>query len=351
MKIKQDVKKPALSDDQFDQIIFTMCAFFNDYHFYEVSERLLEFINNTSTVRSGLERAKVLLFKNDYEGVIELTDEIVSNEKTHYHAWILRGNAYYFKHNLFDSAESYVKAVRFKPDRNERYDIKMLYRLGITYIKRKMWKFAQETFLQILKENNGFSFAWLYLGIAYMRMEEFSKAEEALNEANLLDVENHKVWAYLTIFCLSIGRKYQALESFNELNKANFEDYEILEEIADLFEKAGEYIITADIYNRIIINNPQNIDIYIKLSELYYYKFDTKKKESVDILKNCLEMAEDERDKKRISDFIELINNQLGVTENNSMMTENFDRNDDKDNNTEQTDIFAELNGSNQGGD
>lgn len=302
----------------------------------------MEFIINKSSIKYLIEQAKILSFKKDYDPVINFCDEILSKEKTNYIAWILRGNAFFFKNNIFDSEESYVKAIRCKPDRAERFDVKMLYRLGLVYVRRKTWADAKTVFLQILKESTSYGFAWRYLGLSYMRLGEYSLAEEALNEANLLDVDNSYNWAYLTIFCILVNRKYQAYECLNELNKTKFDNTELWEEIADSFEKIGEYQIAADIYNKIIKFDSKLINVYIKLSKLYFYQFDSKRKESIEILKNCLKYAEDEKDKKRIAESIDQINNQINMQDSHFL-----DKSLEKNMNTDQTDFFGDLNNNN----
>jgi len=344
LKLKQDAKKPTLSDEQYDSIFFYLCNFFNDYYFFEVSEKLLEFVSNKNSIKYLIEQAKILSFKREYDQVITLCDEILQKEKINYISWILRGNAFFFKQNIFDSEESYVKAIRCKPDRTERFDVKMLYRLGLVYVKRKTWADAKTVFLQILKESTQYGFAWRYLGLAYMRLGEYNLAEEALNEANLLDVDNPENWAYLTIFCILVGRKFQAYECLNELNKTKFENCELWEEIGDLFERINENQIAADVFNKILKINPKSINVYIKLSKLYFYQFEGKKKESIDILKNCLKYAQDEKDKKRIADSIEQITNQVGM-QDSQFLDKSLDKNTGNINmNTDQTDIFGDLN-------
>ena len=68
--------------------------------------------------------------------MIQLCDEILSEDEQYYDACVLRGHAYYFKNNLFDSEESYIKAIKYKV-KSTKFDIQMLTRLGIVYIRRK----------------------------------------------------------------------------------------------------------------------------------------------------------------------------------------------------------------------
>ena len=201
----------------------------------------------------------------------------------------------------------------------------MLTRLGIIYIGRKTWNDAKTVFLHILKESTYHSFAWRYLGLALTNLEEYSSAEEALNEAISLDIENPFAWAYLTIYCIKVERKEQAMACLNELIKMKFKDVETIATIAALFYKEGENNIALNLYRRIIIIDKTYIDAQIKLAEIYFMKFDDKKKEAIDILKNAIQYAMDEKEKNGILELIQLYENQA---ENNNSDFENIAQND-----------------------
>jgi tetratricopeptide (TPR) repeat protein len=291
-------------------MFYSLVNMFNEYHLYEASDRILDYIANKTATKYLIERSKINLAKHEYDKVIETTNEIIGREKPNYMAYLLRGNAFYFKKNIFDSEESFVKAIRFKQE--GQYNTPMLYRLGMTYIKRKTWADAKTVFHHILKDNPGYAFAWRYIGLAYMRLGEYESAEEALNEANLLDIENPQVWGYLTVLCILMGRKNQALECLNEFIKTNFNDLELLEEIGDLFFKLGEYELTAELYLKILSLDPKNINVHINLADIYFHHVRAKRNESIEILKNSLKYADDENEKKRIADFIDAFTKELG---------------------------------------
>ena len=162
--------------------------------------------------------------------MIQLCNEVLSQDEKNYDAWLLRGHAYYFKNNLFDSEESYIKAIKYK-NKSKKFDIQMLTRLGIVYIRRKTWNDAKTVFLQILKDSVYHSFAWRYLGLSLTNLEEYEAADEALNEAILLDIENPLTWAYLTMFCIKVKRGEQSLACLNELIKMKFNQIDITSEI------------------------------------------------------------------------------------------------------------------------
>ena len=170
------------------------------------------------------------------------------------------------------------------------------------------------------------SFAWRYLGLALTNLEEYSAAEEALNESISLDIENPHAWAYLTIFCIKVKRNEQAI---NELIKMKFKDVGTIAIIAALFYKEGENNIALNLYRRIIIIDKTYIDAQIKLAEIYFMKFEDKKKEAIDILKNAIQYAMDEKEKNGIIELIQLYENQA---ENNNSDFDNILQNDSENN-------------------
>jgi uncharacterized protein HemY len=78
--------------------------------------------------------------------------------------------------NLFDSEESYIKALRH--DKNLKDPI-LHDRLGIVYANRKAWKDAKTVFLKVCKERVS-TIAWFYLGLSLLRLGELGPAEDAI---------------------------------------------------------------------------------------------------------------------------------------------------------------------------
>jgi tetratricopeptide (TPR) repeat protein len=161
-------------------------------------------------------------------------------------AWVMRGNAFFKANNLFDSEESYIKALRFSAEQKKPVDPILQERLGIVYAKRKAWRDAKTVFLKCCKERVSTT-SWFFLGLSLLRLGELEEAEDAISQANVLDNTNPKVWGLMTILCLSTGnakdgpqRLTQANMSFKQANDLGLQDSLLIEEIGDLYYGHGE---------------------------------------------------------------------------------------------------------------
>ena len=309
-KLNPNYQPPELSIAQCDSIWFDTINLFNSFNFYEISEKLLNYVNEESKSAPDfrITQAKIFLFRKDYDKVIEECDQVLKNSPMSYLAHLLKGQAYYYMKNYTDAESSYIRAIRFKPQEIP-FDLEMLTKLGLLYINTESWYNAKVIFQQILRDSVEHSFAWRYLGFVLTKLGEYDQAEKALTQANLLDVENPTIWAYLTLFCLHTKRRNQAIECLNELIKVNFRDIELLKEIASLFMQIGEYELTANIYIKIKSFIPDDADAYLKIADIYFNHIESKKKEAIEILKEGKERVFEDQGKE---DIEEAINEYIG---------------------------------------
>ncbi len=321
-RLHPEFKKPVLNNSQLDSIWFETAILFNRYNFYEISEKLLE--NSTEETKQTIEfkneQAKVLLFRKDYERVIELCNDIIKQKKLSYETYIIKGHALYNLNRYQEAQETYIKAIRFKPP-EKTFDIEMLVKLGLIYIKDEKWYDAKVIFKQILKYDPEASYAYRYLGFALTQLSEFEEAEKSLMKANMLDIDNPLIWAYLAIFDLNNGKKFQAIECFNELNKVNYNDVNIMKKIANLFYELKEYEIAKNIYMKIKDQEKSDGDCYIKIASIYNEKL-SQKKEALKILKEGLDVVMDEQGHRNIENLMKEIEQE----EQNLFIGEEFVR-------------------------
>ena len=327
-RLHPEFKKAILNNEQLDSIWFEAVKLFNRYNFFEISQKLLE--NATEETKQTVvfknEQAQVLLFRKEYGKVIELCDDIIKQNRLSYSAYIIKGHALYNLNRLEEAEKTYIKAIRFKPQEIQ-FDIEMLVKLGLIYIKQERFYDAKVIFKQIIKNDPEASFAWRYLGYALTQLGDSTEAEKALMKANILDIDNPLIWAYLAIFNLNNGRKNQALECFNELCKVNYNDVKVMKQIANLFYDIEEYQITINIYRKIKEQEKTDGDCYIKMAKIYDEKLD-QKNEALKILKEGLDTVLDDGTHQEIELLIQKIEKEqldlfLGVSDNKENVSDN----------------------------
>lgn len=74
-------------------------------------------------------------------------------------------------------------------------------RLGLVYAQRKSWTDSKTVFRKACKERMSTT-AWIYLGMSLLRLKDLDGAEDAIDQANILDNENCLSWALSSLICL-----------------------------------------------------------------------------------------------------------------------------------------------------
>ena len=326
-KLNPEYKPPSLTIQQCDSIWFDAIELFNSFSFYEISEKILNYINEETKNDPNFKliQAKIFLSRKDYDKVIEECDLVLEGNNNSYMAHLLKGHAYYYSKNYTDSETSYIKAIRLKPQ-EIKFDLQMLTKLSLLYINTQSWYEAKVILQEILRDSVEHSFAWRYLGFVQTKLGEYDEAEAALTQANLLDVENPTIWAYLTIFCLYSKRKNRALECLNELNKVNYSDVPLLKEIALLFLQNEEYVISANLYKKILLFVPDDVECYLQIAKIYYEHNELQRKEAIEVLKEGRDKVRDEDGLKKINELIRIYQNK----EDKMITLDNDDIKDDE---------------------
>jgi len=110
-------------------------------------------------------KARIRIMQGQYLEATAALDELLPKNPDNLDAWIMRGHAFFLHGNLFDSEESYIKALRLKPNLKDHV---LQERLGIVYARRKAWKDAKIVFLKCCKERVSTT-SWMYLGLSLLR--------------------------------------------------------------------------------------------------------------------------------------------------------------------------------------
>ena len=326
-RLHPEYRFPVLTNAQIDSIWFETVSLFNRFNFYEISEKLIKNISEETkdSPQYRIEEARISFFRKDYTNAIEISSMIIKENPLSYEAYLIKGHSLYILNRFKEAEDTYIKAIRYKPQ-EKKFDMEMLVKLGLIYIKNKQWYDAKVIFKQILRDNIEHSFGWRYLGYSLTKLGEYEEAEKALRRANLLDIENPVIWAYLTIYCLSTGKKNQAMECLNELTKVNFCDIELMKEIGNLFLEMKEYEVAKNIFIKIKNEDVVDGNNYLIIAKIYY-NFLNQKKEALEILKQGNEKIEEGKLKQEIEYFIEKI-----TSEEENLIT-GIENEDDNENN------------------
>jgi len=193
-------------------------------------------------------------------------DSLIAKEAKHLEAWTLRGHAYFLNGNLFESEESYIRALRLKPGLKDQV---LQERLGLVYLKRKSWRDASVVFLKCCKTGEFLpsTTAWISLGIAQMRLGETLLAEEAFTQANILDHLNPRAWGLMAVLSLQGARVMQANLCFAEAVRLGLVDAEILEEAGDLYQQ-HDVASAIRAYSELVRTHPESGEGWQKLADV-----------------------------------------------------------------------------------
>ena len=257
----------ALTPDQVDDLYYVMFDYFLGEKLLHLALNSKEFITakETSIARFNFNMATIHYWKGEYEKSSEILGRLLEFEPKHEQGWILRGHSQFHLGNHYDAEECYLKALRAAPKagRKDRtalmltVDYSVHHRLGQIYLKRRSWKDAKQVFQRCCEENPT-AFAWQGLGFACLRLAHFGEAEDALNQANMLDDKNPNTWLYLSLLCLLTteippGRYLQAKECARQALVLGASDPSLWLEVGNLhvekffLEGAGPYFNRLDI--------------------------------------------------------------------------------------------------------
>eukprot|EP00830_Metopus_es_P014783 TRINITY_DN4053_c0_g2_i1.p1 TRINITY_DN4053_c0_g2~~TRINITY_DN4053_c0_g2_i1.p1 ORF type:complete len:1046 (-),score=328.50 TRINITY_DN4053_c0_g2_i1:39-3137(-) len=302
-----DPQRP-LTNEEIDSLFYELVEFLIVQKQSLMAEKVMTKIMDKESAKYLILNAKCLYIRGAYAECSGVLSKLIEKEPQNQQALKYMGNALFLQGNLFDSEEAYVKAIRIKPPPKS---LTLFERLGQVYLKRKSWKDAKVVFKKCCASPNmNSSTSWKKLGVSYMklagvkpdkRMPNFLKAEDCLTQANILDNNNADVWGYLTIMCLLMGqRQLQAEQTLSETMRLGLRNVEILDEIADHYQKLGDFRKSAECLQRAVDIEPKNGMLWATLADSYIH-CEGQKKASIDCYEKALEHTEGKANKADIA--------------------------------------------------
>jgi tetratricopeptide (TPR) repeat protein len=133
----------------------------------------------------------------------------------------------------------------------DQVPVRVFWRAGLRVLAKGQSEQAKEVFLRGAKLYN-YACLWLGVGVACFRLEQLLEAEDALQQANLLDPDHAHVWGFYTLVCLSSGshRLSEAVKAHKQALRLGLEDGPLLRQVAVGFMAFDKHETAEDILRR-----------------------------------------------------------------------------------------------------
>jgi tetratricopeptide (TPR) repeat protein len=176
-------------------------------------------------------------------------------------------------------------------------------RLGNMYVGMGKYKDALSAFITGAKVWPC-GLTWLGVGIAYYRIEDMVRAEQALNEANIANNLNPKTWGYLALTCLRQKREDDGDQAFNQAIKQGLSDPHLITEIGVEQLRLGRARIAEASFRRALaINEDYNTHMQLARALCTMKRFD----EARDVFRFVAASSDSETQRAKAQEQMSLI--------------------------------------------
>lgn len=239
-------------------VFLTLAEHVLDLHHEELASLCLS--KTTPSVGVNLLYAKLFFQTTQYEEAISMLKQIIEEDPEQCQARLVLGDIYSNMGKNFEAEAQYDAALRVNPNCGNG---PAYVRLGNIFTGLGKFKDALSAFLMAAKVwPCGLS--WLGVGIAYYRMDDLTRAEQALNESNILNNLNPKTWAYLALLCLRQRREDEGDQAFNQAIKQGLADPYLIAEVGAEQLRLGRHAIAeACLLRSLSIQDDCNTRMYL----------------------------------------------------------------------------------------
>ena len=227
-------------------VYFMLAQHLLELHLEDVAHLCLQRCPPSATVSYHL--ARLFQQTRQCDEAISILKQLVADDPKNCNARLLLGDVYSSNGNSADAEVQYDAALRVNPQCGNG---PAYVRLGNMYIAVGKYKDALGAFLMGAKAWPC-GLTWLGVGIAYYRMDDLVRAEQALNESNLQNNLNPKTWAYLALVCLRVRREEEGDQAFNQAVKQGLGDSFLVAEVGVEQMRLGRHKIAEACFRRSI---------------------------------------------------------------------------------------------------
>lgn len=161
---------------------------------------------------------------------------------------------------VLEAEASFDIALRIDPNAASSSS---LLRLGNLYLGLGKYKDALSALL-LAAQRWPCGLTWLGAGIAYYRLDDMARAEQALNESNIHNNLNPKTWGYLSLMCVRQRREDDAEMAYNQAVKLGLSDPGLIAELGTAYFRAGRFAISEASFRKALeFNDDPNIHMHL----------------------------------------------------------------------------------------
>jgi tetratricopeptide (TPR) repeat protein len=194
-------------------------------------------------LRSKVLSSEVCLYQGDAASALSVALEALECDEGSGAAHLAVANAHFATAGASAPASSssakqeYLLALNALVAADEVPSMQLYLRLGNLYLQAGEFESAKGAFLEGCARYATCSSLWLGAGIASLRLEQMSDAEDALSEANILDNRSAEVWGYLALLCLSVQlpRLVEAAQCVDQSVRCGLTSASLLRELGNAY--------------------------------------------------------------------------------------------------------------------
>ncbi len=177
------------------------------------------------------------------------------------------GMSSYVAKNYSDAIANFYKAVQLSPKEPKVWNA-----LGLAYMEAKEFQKAESAFQKALEVDPSYTEAKMNLGILYYNTKDYQRAKSTLLEALKDEAfsQKHMAYYYLAKAYKELGERDMYLNSLEKATAYNPLFLEAQMELAQEYEKEGNYLKARDVYNTLLNNNVDNPIVLLGLARVNF---------------------------------------------------------------------------------
>jgi tetratricopeptide (TPR) repeat protein len=145
--------------------------------------------------------------------------------------------------------------------------------LARSFVQTGEYQIAIPLLFDVTKEKTDYRDAWLILGVAYLNIEKYQDAIEALERAKTLDPEKAETLFYLGLSYYSINDFKKAEQSLTAAKENGYQpEIQIDQKLAEIYLQLQDFPKSAANYEQVISLNDNDVNYFVKPIWIYLEK-------------------------------------------------------------------------------